>query len=95
MLNFLQTQICDYEEIKPLALEGKAACEKAEEDYKKTESLALLMEGARERLKKHTQSEELEKELEHTGQALEKLEKKQKQQKKQDQKTNEEMREKL
>lgn len=67
-----------YEEIKPLALEGKAACEKAEEDYKKTESLALLMEGARERLKKHTMSEELEKELEHTGQALEKLEKKKK-----------------
>lgn len=67
-----------YEEIKPLSMECKAAYEKAEENYKNTEKLALLIESEKESLKKYNRSEELEKELKQTGQTLEKLEKKKK-----------------
>ena len=67
-----------YEEIKPLSMESKAAYEKAEENYKNTEKLALLIESEKESLKKYNRSEELEKEFEQTKQILGTLEKKKK-----------------
>ncbi len=67
-----------YEEIKPLSMESKTAYEKAEENYKNTEKLALLIESEKESLKKYNRSEELEKEFEQTKQILGTLEKKKK-----------------